>query len=528
MQAEKGLSIPSQLELAKNYAKTHDIQVAKEYVDEAESATTDQRPRFQEMIAECKREDCDVDCIIVWKLSRFARNRFDSIAYKKLLSRKGIKVVSVSEPIDDTPEGTVLEGIIEIFDAWYSRLLSREVFRGQKEAAKQGFHTGGQPPYGYQLKKIITNNTERTEWEVDPTEAEAVRLIYSQFSKGLGYKKIIRELEKKNFRPRKSDGWSQISIHDILRRGCYTGTRIYNVKKTKDLGRRTLGKKFVKGESEWIQMTVPQIIDEETSQAVKEKLQKRKHSGLRRQPAYLLTGLLRCGLCNASYSYGGAGRNSSYFYYRCSTKMNKGGKACNNRTLKRELLDAEIIRKVSEVIFNEENVKTFYGFVESVKFEEKTELEKRLEQNEKGIKELEKKLNNYRKAIESGADISLVIDPMNALKTERQSLEETNRELKARLENQPKPEAFRFDKKASDRFMEMPQAFFEQASPDNKRAFLQKFIKEIVVFQDKISIVYIPPIISHPKTETGLRVEDLYTVGLVPKRGLEPLRGNPH
>ena len=117
---------------------------------------------------------------------------------------------------------------------------------------------------------------------------------------------------------------------------------------------------------------------------------------------------------------------------------------------------------------------------------------------------------------------------MNALKTERQSLEETNRELKARLENQPKPEAFRFDKKASDRFMEMPQAFFEQARSGNKRAFLQKFIKEIVVFQDKISIVYIPPIISHPKTETGLRVEDLYTVGLVPKRGLEPLRGNPH
>ena len=156
------------------------------------------------------------------------------------------------------------------------------------------------------------------------------------------------------------------------------------------------------------------------------------------------------------------------------------------------MLDAEIIRKVSEVIFNEENVKTFYGFVESVKAEEKTELEKRLEQNEKGIRELEKKLNNYRKAIESGADISLVIDPMNALKTEKQSLEETNRELKARLENQPKPETFRFDKKAYDRFMEMTQTFFEQASPDNKRAFLQKFIQKIVVLPDRISIIYFP------------------------------------
>ena len=288
------------------------------------------------------------------------------------------------------------------------------------------------------------------------------------------------------------------------------------------------GKKFVKDESEWIQMAVPQIIAEETSQAAKEKLQKRKHSGFDRHPTYLLTGLFKCGICNANYSYGGVGRNSSYFYYRCSTKMNKGGKACNNRTLKGELLDTEIIRKVSEVIFSEENVQKFYGFVESVKSEEKTELEKRLEQNEKGIKELERKLNNYRKAVESGIDISLVIDPMNALKTEKQNLEDANREVKARIENQPKPEAFRFTRAAYDQFMEMTGTFFEEASPDNKRAFLQKFIKEIVVLKDKISIAYIPPIINLPKTETGLHMEDLYTVGMVPKRGLEPLRGNPH
>ena len=87
VQVEKGLSIPSQLELTRNYAREHEIEIIREFVDEAESATTDQRPQFQAMIAECKKEDCDIDCIIVWKLSRFARNRFDSIAYKRLLNR---------------------------------------------------------------------------------------------------------------------------------------------------------------------------------------------------------------------------------------------------------------------------------------------------------------------------------------------------------------------------------------------------------------------------------------------------------
>ncbi len=522
MQAEKGLSIPSQLELTRNFANEQGIEVIREFVDEAQSATTDQRPQFQEMIAECKREDCDVDCIIVWKLSRFARNRFDSMAYKKLLNRKGIKVVSVSEPIGDSPEGMVLEGVIEIFDDWYLRLLSREVLRGMKEAAKQGFHTGGRPPHGYQLKKVISKNTERTVWEINPSEAETVRLIYSLFSKGLGYGKIIQELEKLKANPRKSDQWSKVSIHDILRKSYYSGNRIYNVRKAKDLGTRTLGKKFLKDESEWIHMSVPRIIDDQTASAVRERLEKKKHTKINRHPTYLLTGLLKCGICNGSYCYGGIERNKKYFYYRCSAKMNKGKSACDNRSIRGDQLDAEVIQKVSKVIFSEDNVKKFYSFVESIKSEEKTELQTRFEQNQKGMKELEKKLNNYRKAIELGLDISLVIEPMNALKSEKQTLEGTNRELKVRLENQPRPEAFKFIQKTYDNFLEMTNTFFNDASVDNLRAFLQRFIQKISVYPDKISIVYIPPIISSLQ---NLGPEDLYTVGMVPEVGIEPTRG---
>jgi site-specific DNA recombinase len=530
-QADKGLSIPSQLELARQYAKQHEIEVIREYVDEAESATTDQRPQFQEMIAECKKDTCDADCVIVWKLSRFARNRFDSTAYKKLLSRKGIRVISVSEPIDDSPEGMVLEGVIEIFDDWYSRLLSREVLRGQKEAAKQGFHTGGQPPYGYQLKKVMDNGTERTVWEVNPSEAETVRTIFKLFNQGHGYGKIIQELERQKIKPRKTPSWSKVSIHDILRKDCYTGERTFNVRKTKDLGRRTLGKKFLKDESEWVQVQVPRIIDEETFRAAKERLEKKRKAGIDRQPVYLLTGLLKCGKCGSNYSYAGwLGKEKKYFYYRCATKMNKGLKACDNRNLKGDELDKAVIKKVGEVIFSESNVKKFYSFVHSTKNEEKKDTEKRLEQNQKGVKEIERKLGNYRKAIEQGLDISLVIEAMNGLKAEKQKLEETSRELSTRLEAQPKPEAFKFDKKAYDGFMGMTKAFFNEAQPDNIRAFLQKFIQKIVVLPDKISIVYYPPLISKPpKTPKGPQMtEDLLEVTLVPKRGLEPLRGNPH
>ncbi len=162
--------------------------------------------------------------------------------------------------------------------------------------------------------------------------------------------------------------------------------------------------------------------------------------------------------------------------------------------------------------------------MESVKKEEKTELQTRLERNQKGMRELEKKLNNYRKAIESGVDISLVIEPINALKSEKENLEGTNRELKARLENQPRPEAFRFTKTAYDNFSEMIQTVINSGSVDNLRAFLQRFIQKILVYPDRISIIYLPTLIDGFNDPGS---DDPYTVSMVPKGGFEPPRGLP-
>ena len=186
------------------------------------------------------------------------------------------------------------------------------------------------------------------------------------------------------------------------------------------------------------------------------------------------------------------------------------------------MLDAEIINKVKNVIFTEKNIKKFYSLVGTVKSQEKAELEARTKQNLKGVKELEKKLNNYRKAIEEGVDISLVKDPMNALKSEKLKLEEINRELRARLENQPEKAAFKFNKEAYKNFMEMVNSFFETVKTDNKRIFLQKFIQEIIVHPDKISIVYTTPLINSLPKNTG--PEGLYTVTMVPEVGIEPTR----
>ena len=102
-QAERDLSISAQLKALRQYAQEHGWEVYREFVDEAASARSANRPAFKEMIALGRQRRKRFDAILVWKLSRFARNREDSIIYKSLLRRRGISIISINEHVDDSP-----------------------------------------------------------------------------------------------------------------------------------------------------------------------------------------------------------------------------------------------------------------------------------------------------------------------------------------------------------------------------------------------------------------------------------------
>ena len=144
-QAEKDLSLPSQLKTLREYALKRNWTIVEEFVDEAESARTANRPSFQRMIASAKQKHAPFEAILVWKLNRFARNREDSIIYKSLLRKRGIQIISINENIDEGPTGKLLEGIIESIDEFYSANLSQDTIRGLKENTMRGFWNGGVP-----------------------------------------------------------------------------------------------------------------------------------------------------------------------------------------------------------------------------------------------------------------------------------------------------------------------------------------------------------------------------------------------
>ena len=133
------LSIAAQLRALRDYAEKHDYLVAREYVDEAESGRIADRPEFQKMLNEAAKPEAPFKEILVWKFSRFTRKREHAVAFKSMLRRRGVRVVSITEQADDTPTGKLLEAIIESVDEFYSENLAQEVTRGMREAASRGF-----------------------------------------------------------------------------------------------------------------------------------------------------------------------------------------------------------------------------------------------------------------------------------------------------------------------------------------------------------------------------------------------------
>lgn len=129
-------SIEGQIRENKAYAERKGIAIVGTYIDRAYSARTDKRPEFQRMIKDSAKRKFDV--VIVWKLDRFARNRFDSAKYKAALKKNDVKVISATEPISDDPVGILVEGMLEANAEYYSANLAENVNRGMEENALKG------------------------------------------------------------------------------------------------------------------------------------------------------------------------------------------------------------------------------------------------------------------------------------------------------------------------------------------------------------------------------------------------------
>lgn len=490
-QADKNNSIPSQLRLLHEYALKHDMQVYKEYIDEGESALSINRPAFLEMIREAKAKYPSFQSILVWKLSRFARNRQDSIVYKSMLKKRGIDIISISEPIDDTPQGQLMEGIIEVIDEFYSAVLSQETLRGMIENARRGYRNGGNAAFGYKNIRIYDEkNNPKMKFEIKEKEAEIVYIIFDIYAKGNGLKNIVKFLNDNGYKPRSASHWSKSTIADILRNEAYIGWTVFNKK-----DKKTEGKKY-KSKDEWIVIknTHDPIISLELFNKVQKQIELRMPSNTPAQTTaskYILSGLMKCGNCGASYGISGYGRKKGYAYYNCLSYSKKGKKVCEGRRLRADRLEEKIANRVKDLVFSEENLQKMINDINAVAKSLKTDYGEKILKLRKKLNDIQKRISRQYEAIESGLlDIFLVAERLKELRDQKEKMD---KEISQIEELSKKSYYIQIDRRTIEKFQQEMEEIFIGDNPQEKREFLKKFIEKIVVNNDNITIKYYLP-----------------------------------
>lgn len=355
---QRSESIDAQIRAMKAYCKQHNLVIVKIYIDEAKSATTDKRPAFQQMIADSNNHMFDI--LLVHKLDRFARNRYDSAVYKRELKKNGVSVYSVLETLDNSPESIMMEAVLEGMSEYYSQNLAREVMKGMKETALQCKHTGGKPPLGYDVDK------ETKRLVINEYEAETVRLIFDMYSQGYGYSSILDLLYKENRKTKNGKDFGKNSLYSILTNPKYKGVYIFNRSSAKSVA-GTRNTHLYKDDEDLIMIDggCPRIVDEETYEKVQTRITNNKDKGGRQnaKEQYLLSGKVFCKECgkamvgNKRYS----GRNKLlYVTYRCPTHRH----ACSNKEINRDYLEGYVTDLLEKNIFNTSALKSISRKIE--------------------------------------------------------------------------------------------------------------------------------------------------------------------
>lgn len=351
-QAEKELSIPAQLTAIRRYCQDKGWKLIAEYLDEGKSAKTAERPAFQRMIGLAKKPNKGFDAIIVHKFDRFSRSREDHVIYKALLKKHGVTVYSATEQTDpDTPHGFLLEGMLEVISEFYNMNLANETRKGMIQNAKQGYHNGGTPPYGYRVGKIKDGKgKEKSVWVLGPEEeVNTVRRIFDLYVRhGKGYKVIINILNSEGIPSPAGKKWGFSTVTSILHNDAYIGRKVWNRYDYVNFGKKK------KPRDQWIVVkdAHPPIIDLDTFNAVITKAKERNPNvsaiSLSGPSPYILRSMLKCPTCGASMVSGRNGKSSRNYirYYHCGTYHRNGSLACKRNSVPKDKLESAVINNL--------------------------------------------------------------------------------------------------------------------------------------------------------------------------------------
>lgn len=405
---QRGESIDAQLRAIHSYADKNDIEIIRVYIDRAETATDDDRPDFRRMIAELP--EIKPDFVLTHKFDRFARSRYDSAIHKRAIQQAGARYIAVDQPIDDTPEGVILESVLEGMAEYYSKNLAREVMKGMKENAYKAQFNGGWVPLGYDID-------ENKHYVINEAEAEAIRLIFAMKLAGGSYGQIADELNNRGHKTKRNRAFGKNSIHEILRNEKYCGVYVFNETPKRIAGKRNNRVKKPDDEIIRVEGAVPAIISRSNWEQVQIMMDNKKRTRSATNTIYMLAGILRCGECGSAMigqsSFKNRNGERQYSYYYVCNKAKRTGECSCKKQYRKDKLENDVLDIIEK---HKTRIKNIPAMIDKLWDEvQKVNAGKDHEtiQLEKQLKEVGKVLANYTKAIEKGAAIDLIIDNLN-------------------------------------------------------------------------------------------------------------------
>lgn len=451
-------SIDGQLRECHRFADYHGYKIIGEYIDRAKSGTSvEQRDDFLRMISDAKKQQFAY--IIVYRFDRFARNRYDSVVYKRQLAISGVRVISATEAVADGPDGAILEAMYEAMDESYSRRLSAITLRGIQEATRKGIWCSA-IPFGY--------HTEDKRLTIDEKEAPAVREIYTQYADGKTKTEIANWLNEHGYRTRHGKQFTCNNFNTILSNPAYTGRA-----KCRD-----------------IEIETPAIIDKELYVTVQNKLAQNAPSrGKKTDKHYFaLTGKLYCCLCGrAMTSDLGTSQNGTvHAYYSCSRRKTahgvRGGK-CKKKSERQDFLEWYIVRQTISHVLTDTRI---------AEISERLEKLSREDQASTSIREIEARQKEINKELDDLTDKLIATNNQSIINRINTRADELTAELSA-LDADLSHFRLQVDHTLTAQQIAAYLRSLRTGDPldqDFRRRIIDTFIQRVYLFDDKILVYY--------------------------------------
>jgi len=445
-------SIEGQIRECTEYAQRSNITILTSYIDRALSARTADRPEFQRMIRDSEKGLFDT--VLVWKLDRFSRDRYDSAHYKHILKKNGVKVISAKENISDGPEGIILESMLEGYAEYYSAELSQKIQRGQKENAMKCKNNGGNTPFGYYVDK--KNGT----LAIDPLAAPIIQEIYTRYDSGERICDITKSLNERGIKTYKGKDFKIAGVSLILKNRKYIGEYKYGDVVIPD--------------------GIPAIIEKDLFERVHLRMEANKQAPARAkaEEEYLLTTKLFCGTCGRLMA-GESGKSSIngivYRYYKCSGAKRHLG--CKRKPLRKDWIERVAVLLTVNKVLTVSTIDRIADAIVAMQNEEDTmipALEHQLRECEKGI-------TNLLNAIQAGILTASTKERLEQLEAQRDELKCSIMQAQMERPKYSKEEIVQW----ISRFK-----FGNIDDKDYQKAIIDTFLNSVYVYDDRLVFTY--------------------------------------